>query len=66
MSVRVRSYVVMVATVVVALAYTLIGRGWSDVAFYAGLAGLIAVVVIVGNLWTELGPDGAFRRPSHG
>ena len=59
---KTREYVVLMVTVLVASAYALLAGGWSDVAFYGGGAGLIAVIVLVGLPWMELAPDGAFRR----
>jgi hypothetical protein len=67
MSTRARKYVVLVATVLLALGLTRFGRDWSDVEFYAAAAGLIVAIVTVGNFWIEFAPDGAFpqARPSH-
>jgi hypothetical protein len=55
-------YVCMVATVVLAFAYSRVAGDWSDVAFFAGMAGLIAIVGTASNFWIEFAPDGAFRR----
>jgi hypothetical protein len=64
MTMRARSYVVLAIAVVSAFAYTRMTRDWSEVAFYAGGAGVIALLVIAGNLWIELAPDGSLRRRS--
>lgn len=39
---------------------------WSDLTFYAGEAGLITVIGLVGLPWIEFARDGAFRRPPGG
>jgi hypothetical protein len=44
------------------LVYARISRDWSFGTFYAGFAGVVAVVVLVGLVWTELAPDGDLRR----
>ena len=64
MSKRARWYVMLAVAVVSAFAYTRMTRDWSEVAFYAGGAGVIAVLVIAGNLWIDLAPDGSLRRRS--
>jgi hypothetical protein len=64
MSKRARHYVVMVATVCLALGLSRLGREWSDVGFYAAVAGLVVVIGLAGNFWIEFAPDGAFRRQS--
>jgi hypothetical protein len=62
MSVRVRKYIVMAVVVALAFAYSRVSSGWDDLAFFAGMAGLIATVGTLGNFWIEFAPDGAFRR----
>jgi hypothetical protein len=62
MATRARMYVCMAATVLLAFAYTRIAGDWSDVAYFAGMAALIAIVASAGNFWLEFAPDGAFRR----
>jgi hypothetical protein len=62
MSMRSRKCVWLVVTVLLALAYTRVAGGWDDVAFFAGLAGVVAFVSIAGNVFTEFAPDGALRR----
>jgi hypothetical protein len=59
---KTREYVLLVITVLAAVVYSLLASGWSDAAFYAGGAGLLAVIVLVGLPWLEFAPDGAFRR----
>jgi hypothetical protein len=62
MATRARMYACMAVTVLLAFAYTRIAGDWSDVAYFAGMAGLIAIVGAAGNSWIEFAPDGAFRR----
>jgi hypothetical protein len=62
MRMRSRKYLWLAVTIVVAFAYARAAGDWSDVAFFAGMAGVIAVIVIAGNVFIELAPDGAFRR----
>ena len=62
MNKRTRNYVMLVVALVAGLVYGWISRGWSDVAFSGGLAGVVAVVGAVGLPWMEFAPDGAFRR----
>jgi len=59
---RTRHYVWLVVTVVAGLVYARISRDWSFGVFYAGFAGAVAVVVLVGLLWVEFAPDGDLRR----
>jgi hypothetical protein len=59
---RARFYVVLAVIVPIALAYSRLSSDWGSVAFFAGLAGLITVIGLVGNSWIEFAPDGAFRR----
>ena len=62
MTKRSRRYVMLAVAATSALAYTRLAREWSEFAFYAGGAGVIALLVIAGNLWLEFAPDGSFRR----
>jgi hypothetical protein len=62
MSVRVRMYVAMAFTVVLAYLYSRLSSDWSFGGFYAGLAGLITVIGLVALPWIDLAPDGALRR----
>lgn len=62
MRVRTRTYVIMVAAVVVAFLYTWLAGDWRQLAFYGGGAGLIALICVLGLPWIEFAPDGAFRR----
>ncbi len=62
MRLRTRKYVLMVVAAIAGFTYARISRDWSDVAFYAGLAGVVALVGAVGLPWIEFAPDGAFRR----
>ena len=66
MTTRARFYVMLAVTVVSALIYTRVADDWSETAFYAGGAGVIAVLVVVGLPWIELARDGALRRPPRG
>jgi hypothetical protein len=59
---RTRKYVWMVVAALAGLVYARISRDWSFGTFYAGFAGVVAVVVLVGGVWTELAPDGDLRR----
>jgi hypothetical protein len=59
---RTRKYVWIVVAAIAGLVYSRISRDWSFGVFYAGFAGVVAVVVLVGLLWTELAPDGDLRR----
>jgi hypothetical protein len=59
---KTREYVVLVITVLAAVAYSLLAGEWADAAFYGGGAGLIAVIVLAGLPWIEFAPDGAWRR----
>ena len=52
----------MVVAGVAGLVYSRISRDWSFATFYAGFAGVVAVVVLVGLVWTEFAPDGDLRR----
>ena len=55
----------MVVAGVVSLVYSRISRDWSFATFYAGFAGVVSVVVLIGILWTEFAPDGDLRRRPH-
>jgi hypothetical protein len=59
---RTRKYLWMAVSAVAGLVYARISRDWSFGAFYAGFAGVVALVVLVGLVWTELAPDGDLRR----
>jgi hypothetical protein len=61
MSNRTRHYVLLAVTVVLGAVYARAAGDWTDVQFYGGAAGLIALIVLVGLPWTEFAPDGAFR-----
>jgi hypothetical protein len=52
----------LVVAALAGLAYSRVSRDWSFGTFYAGFAGVVAVVVLVGLIWTELAPDGDLRR----
>ena len=65
MSPRRRYRVMLVVCALVGLAYGEASSGWDRVAFYAGLSGTVAVVVLVGLFWTEMGPDGVSGRRRH-
>lgn len=62
MSKRVRFYVWLAVGAVAGLVYGRISRDWSFGTFYAGLAGVVSVVGLIGLFWTELAPDGDLRR----
>ncbi len=62
MPVRVRNYVVLVATILLSVVLGLIARGWSDLEYYGAFAGLIVLICCIGGPWGEFAPDGAFRR----
>ena len=62
MSVRIRMYVAMAFTVVLAYGYSRLSSDWSSGTFYAGFAGLVTVICLVALPWVELAPDGALRR----
>jgi hypothetical protein len=64
MSMRARKYAWVAVTIVVAFAYSRAAGDWADIAFFAGLAGVVAFVAIAGNVFIEFAPDGAFRRRS--
>jgi hypothetical protein len=66
MTTRARFYVMLAVTVVSALVYTRAADDWSETAFYAGGAALIAVLVLVGLPWIDLARDGALRRRPRG
>jgi hypothetical protein len=42
--------------------YARISRDWSFGTFYAGLAGVVVLVVGIGLPWIEFAPDGDLRR----
>ena len=45
------------------LVFARIAREWSDLGtFYAGVAGVVVLVVGIGLPWIELAPDGDLRR----
>jgi hypothetical protein len=52
----------LVVAVLVAFVYTRLAGEWSEPAFYAGGAGLIALLCALGLPWIEFAPDGAFRK----
>ena len=62
MNSRTRHYVVMLASAVLAFAYTRLAGDWSEAAFYAGGAVVIAVIGLVGLPWVEHAHDGSLRR----
>jgi len=62
MSVRTRTRVFSLVFALLGIAYGEISSGWEFVHLCAGLYGLMAVVVPVGLLWTEMGPDGVLGR----
>ena len=59
---RTRHYVWMAVCAVAGLIYSRVTRDWSFGTFYAGLMGVVAIVGLIGLLWTELAPDGDLRR----
>jgi biotin transporter BioY len=59
---RTRKYVWMVVAAVAGLVYARISRDWSFGTFYAGLAGVVVLVVGIGLPWIEFAPDGDLRR----
>jgi hypothetical protein len=67
MILRTRKYVLTVIVVLAAAGYGQLAGGWNDVQYYAGAAGLLALILLVGLPWLEYAPDGAFRkRPQSG
>ena len=62
MRMKAREYVMLGIASVLGGVYGWLSLGWSDLAFYGGGAGLIAMLVLVGLPWIEFAPDGAFRR----
>jgi uncharacterized membrane protein YedE/YeeE len=63
MTARARRYVVLLIAMVSAFVYSRVTRDWSAFGFYAGGAGLIALLVVFGNLWIDFAPDGRQPRP---
>jgi hypothetical protein len=59
---RTRKYVWMVVAAIAGLVYSRISRDWSFGTFYAGFAGVVALVVVIGLFWIESAPDGDLRR----
>jgi hypothetical protein len=51
----------LVVAAVAGLVYARISRDWSFATFYAGFAGVVVLVGVVGLVWTELAPDGDLR-----
>jgi hypothetical protein len=62
MSKRARNLIVVAISAVLGFAYGKLSGDWSEVAFVAGLGGLIATIGGAGMFWLEFAPDGAFRR----
>jgi cytochrome bd-type quinol oxidase subunit 1 len=64
MSVRTRTYVAMVAGVLLAFGRTRVAHGgdWGKAEMYAVGAVLLAVFIVVALPWIELAPDGELRR----
>jgi hypothetical protein len=62
MSTRARFYVLLVIGAALGFAVGRVGDDWSEVAFYAVAAAVLAVSVVVGLLWVEMAHDGALRR----
>jgi preprotein translocase subunit SecY len=62
MNTRGRTYVGLAVLVALLVVLDRIGDGWSDVQFYAAAAGLLIVVGLAAQFWTEMAPDGVFRR----
>jgi hypothetical protein len=65
MRLRTRKYVLLVVVVVVGVVYARLTLGWSDLEVYAGGAGVLTLLLLVGLPWLEFAPDGAFRRQPH-
>lgn len=61
MNKRARHYAMTGIVVLVAALFARLAGHWSDLAFYATGAGILAVMVVVGMFWLESAPDGAFR-----
>jgi hypothetical protein len=59
---RKRYHLSLALAAVAGLVYSRSTRDWSFGTFYAGLLGVVAIVGLVGLLWTELAPDGDLRR----
>ena len=57
-----RYHLWMVVAAVAGLVYARISRDWSFGDFYAGFAGVVALIVVVGILWVEFASDGDLRR----
>jgi len=62
MSTRSRHHVMLVVSVLAAVAYGELTGAAEGLGFYAGLAGVIVAVGLIGLPWIEMAPDGAFRR----
>jgi hypothetical protein len=64
MSVRTRTYIAMVAGVLLAFGLTRVAHAadWSKVDMYAVGAVLLAVLIVIALPWIELAPDGDLRR----
>jgi hypothetical protein len=62
MSLRRRKYVVLLVGVVLIAVYAQFTGGWSDIEYYGGAAVIMFVVGMIGMVWMEYAPDGAFRK----
>ena len=62
MTKRSRRYALIAVTVTLGVVLGELGRAWSEIAYYAAFAGLVAAIVLIGLPWLEFAPDGAFRR----
>jgi CHASE2 domain-containing sensor protein len=62
MSKRAREYVVLVAVILVGIAYGWVSRDWSYLELMGGIGVIGVVVACVGMPWIESAPDGAWRR----
>jgi uncharacterized membrane protein len=59
---RARFHVMLVIAAILGGVYGTLSDDSTGVAFFAGMAGVIAVIVILGNVFIEFAPDGSFRR----
>jgi hypothetical protein len=61
---RARKYVLLVITAHAAFVLTTVANagGWSRGELYGAGAALLVVLVVSGNLWIDMAPDGASRR----
>jgi hypothetical protein len=59
---RARDWVVVAVAAVAGGLYSRLSSDWTEAGFYAGVAVVIAMLGLAGNVWVEMARDGAFSR----